>query len=125
MGKLYAEARRESVAARRKEKADLTALAKDKVRKVPRKQRKALREKLLNEIKARHKLFRETFPTYRKLKSKSYDVVKRLIENLKTWRLGRGSGYACRFRGLHSKSDLNPESWYLNPLVKTELNPES
>ena len=88
LGKLYAEARRESVAARRKEKADLTALAKEKVRKVPRKQRKALREKLLNEIKARHKLFRETFPTYRKLKSKSYDVVKRLIENLKTWRLG-------------------------------------
>ena len=88
LGKLYAEARRESHATRKKEKADLIATAKQKIAKAPRKQRKALRERLMAEIKARFKLFRETFPIYRKLKSKSHDIVKRLIENLKTWRMG-------------------------------------
>ena len=87
-GKLYMEARRESHAARKKERSDLIAAAKQRVLKVPRKQRRVLRERLMSEIKARFKLFRETFPTYRKLKSKKNDIVKRLIENLKTWRMG-------------------------------------
>ena len=88
LGNLYMEARRESHAGRKKERTDLIATAKEKISKVPRKQRRALREKLMGAIKARFKLFRQTFPPYRKLKSKDQKIVNRLIENLKTWRLG-------------------------------------
>jgi lipopolysaccharide biosynthesis regulator YciM len=86
--KLYLEARRESHAARRKERSDLTGQANTKIKKAPRRQRKAMREKLMGDIKARMKLFRETFPAYTKLKSKDHSTVRRLIENLKTFRLG-------------------------------------
>jgi lipopolysaccharide biosynthesis regulator YciM len=85
---LYLEARRESHAARRKERSDLTGQANTKIKKAPRRQRKAMRDKLMGDIKARMKLFRETFPAYKKLKSKDHSTVRRLIENLKTFRLG-------------------------------------
>ena len=86
--KLYLEARRESHAARRKERSDLTGQANTKIKKAPRRQRKAMRDKLMGDIKARMKLFRETFPAYKQLKSKDHSTVRRLIENLKTFRLG-------------------------------------
>ena len=88
LGKLYAEARRESHAGRKKERSDLLAAVRDRVAKVVRSEKRALRERLTKEIRARFKLFRETFPIYKKLKSKDHKVVRRLIENLKTWRLG-------------------------------------
>ena len=88
LGKLYAEARRESHAGRKKERSELLAAVKARVTKTPRGKRRVLREKLTKEIRARFKLFRTTFPLYKHLKSKSHAVVKRLIENLKTWRLG-------------------------------------
>ena len=88
LGKLYAEARRESHAGRKKERSDLLAAVKARVAKVARGQKRAIREKLTKEIRDRFKLFRETFPLYKKLKSKDHSVVRRLIENLKTWRLG-------------------------------------
>ena len=87
-GKLYEEARRESRAGRKKEKSDLHAQVVQRVAKAPRKERVALRKKLKAEISARWKLFGQTFPSYRRLKSKDVAVVRRLIENLKTWRLG-------------------------------------
>jgi hypothetical protein len=81
----YMEARREATANLKKEKANRLAAIKEKVSKIPRKNRAAEKKKLGLALKKMWKLFKGKYPHWKKVKT--VGALRKLTETVKTHRL--------------------------------------